>query len=301
MNHLTEKIKNSHQKICFLGFFVLLSFFIIFPVNWAEASDITSQTVINIVNKERVGKGLDDLSESSLLDKAALDKVNDMIKNDYFAHTSPGGTSSWYWFEKNGYDYKYAGENLAINFDNAEGQHEAWMKSETHRRNILNPNYQEIGVAVAQGKIDGQYVTLTVQLFGTTMTGIFSQNNKNPAFSDSYAKVAEYQSDVSSAKTENLIPAPEETKIVQLDLKNINIGHPVCQKGFCYFSENENASSLPSDFSRPVALILVISLIAAAIFLNTLLISREEHHNPFVAANTVMLIMVLTSIVLWGI
>ena len=90
-----------------------------------------------------------------------------MIKNDYFAHTSPQGISPWYWYDKDNYDYKYAGENLAINFLKAEDQQKAWMDSPTHRKNIFNPNYQEIGVAVAAGEINNQTAIITVQEFGT--------------------------------------------------------------------------------------------------------------------------------------
>ena len=89
-----------------------------------------------------------------------------MIKNDYFAHTSPAGINPWFWYEKDGYDYKYAGENLAINFLKAEDQHKAWMASPTHRKNILNDKYQEIGVAVDAGKINGQMAIIAVQEFG---------------------------------------------------------------------------------------------------------------------------------------
>jgi Fe2+ or Zn2+ uptake regulation protein len=105
------------------------------------------------------------------LDKIAADKLEDMVENNYFAHTSPKGINPWFWFEKNKYDYKYAGENLAINFMRVEDQHEAWMKSPTHKKNILNSNYKEIGIAVGAGEINGQMGIITVQEFGTLASG----------------------------------------------------------------------------------------------------------------------------------
>ncbi|MDQ1284307.1 MAG: hypothetical protein QG620_655 [Patescibacteria group bacterium] len=132
----------------------------------ALASEITSANVIRFVNESREAQGFSKLSEDGNLARAAQDKLDDMIKNNYFAHTSPSGTAPWHWFEKNKYDYRYAGENLAINFLTAEEQHKAWMNSPTHRKNILNANYQEIGVAVAAGEINGQTAIISVQEFG---------------------------------------------------------------------------------------------------------------------------------------
>ena len=89
-----------------------------------------------------------------------------MIDNNYFAHVSPQKKSPWYWIEKNEYDYTYAGENLAINFTNSEDQQKAWMDSPLHKKNILNPNYDEIGVAVKRGVVEGKETTVVVQMFG---------------------------------------------------------------------------------------------------------------------------------------
>jgi hypothetical protein len=133
----------------------------------AEAGEITAESVLGLVNQSRMLYGLKTLNENRLLMIAASDKMNDMFSHDYFAHTSPSGVTPWSWIEKNGYDYKYAGENLAIDFKSVEKEHNAWMNSTSHRKNILNPNYQEIGIAVGRGKIDGHDTILTVQMFGT--------------------------------------------------------------------------------------------------------------------------------------
>ena len=55
------------------------------------------------------------LAKSDMLQEAAEKKAQDMIENNYFAHTSPQGKTPWHWVEESGYDYRYAGENLAIN------------------------------------------------------------------------------------------------------------------------------------------------------------------------------------------
>jgi uncharacterized protein YkwD len=130
------------------------------------ASQISADSVLKLVNKSRESAGLSDLSFNDHLMSAAQDKLNDMIKNDYFAHTSPAGINPWHWFEKDGYNYQYAGENLAINFTTAEDEHKAWMNSPAHKKNILSPNFDEIGIAVGAGEMDGQMSIIAVQEFG---------------------------------------------------------------------------------------------------------------------------------------
>lgn len=161
-----------------------LFFLASFPV-WAK--EITSQSVIDLTNQSRQENNLLPFQEDETLKKVAQDKLEDMIKNHYFAHTSPDGKEPWFWFSKEKYDYKYAGENLAINFLEVEEQHKAWMESLTHRKNILNDKFQEIGVAVGAGEIDGQTSIIAVQEFGTLIDAknnlsgqeFFSANQKN--------------------------------------------------------------------------------------------------------------------------
>ena len=93
-----------------------------------------------------------------------------MLQEGYFNHVSPEGLSPWYWFQRQGYQYQYAGENLAIGFLNSNEVTRAWMKSPDHRENILNPHYQEMGLAVVKGNFQGQETTLVVQFFGKQMT-----------------------------------------------------------------------------------------------------------------------------------
>jgi hypothetical protein len=144
------------------------------------ASDIAPSSVISLVNQERAEANLAPLAENTKLSAAARAKANDMIKRDYFAHTSPAGVTPWQWIKQAGYRYKTAGENLAVNYTSAKEQHKAWMKSPTHRANILNPKYQEIGVAVVEGKIDGEESIVTVQMFGMPIAAVADQTAKTP-------------------------------------------------------------------------------------------------------------------------
>lgn len=131
-----------------------------------EAGGISTENVIKELNETRIFSGLPPLVKNEKLSKAAEEKIQDMVKKGYFEHTSPDGIEPWHWINKNGYAYTYAGENLAMDFKTAKLQQLAWMKSPTHRKNILNADFQEIGVAVGQGMIDGHMATITVQEFG---------------------------------------------------------------------------------------------------------------------------------------
>jgi hypothetical protein len=113
-----------------------------------------------------------------VLDESAKRKAEDMRDNQYFAHDSPDGVEPWYWFEKVGYDYVHAGENLAIYFDDSEEVVNAWMHSPLHKDNILKKEYTEIGVATVKGKYKGYDTVFVVQHFGT------------PSVSDSVQKIA---------------------------------------------------------------------------------------------------------------
>jgi len=132
----------------------------------ARASVFPAQSVVDLVNNDRIQQNLQPLKIDNELSEAAKEKAYDMFAHDYFAHTSPSGVTPWQWFEKNNYDYAYAGENLAINFTDAQSQQAALMASPAHRDNIVNPKYQDIGVAVVEGSMDGRQTILTVQEFG---------------------------------------------------------------------------------------------------------------------------------------
>lgn len=140
--------------------------FFVYP-NQAEMSRIFSGEIIELANQARKAEGLSPLRIDPILTQTAFQKGNDMLIREYFAHDSPDGKKPWMWIDKKKYDFVYAGENLALDFITSEGVHEAFMKSPGHRRNILNENYMDIGVAVINGTMFGKETDLLVQFFGT--------------------------------------------------------------------------------------------------------------------------------------
>ena len=132
----------------------------------AELSTITSARIVQLTNQERARTGLNELTVNDLLTEAARKKAQDMLDKDYFAHVSPSGVTPWFWMSKVSYSYQVAGENLAIDFVEAENVVAAWMVSPTHRDNILHPDYIETGVAALTGEFEGGTSTVVVHMFG---------------------------------------------------------------------------------------------------------------------------------------
>lgn len=132
--------------------------------------------VVTLLSNEERGKAhLGNLKVSTELTLAAEKKAEDMISRGYFAHFTPDGRAPWDFIKESGYEYEYAGENLAINFSESEDVTEAWMNSPTHRANILNNHYTEIGVAAIKGKVDGKESVFVVQMFGSPKSKSFSK------------------------------------------------------------------------------------------------------------------------------
>lgn len=155
---------------------------LLLPYNLAQTSAITAENIISFTNQSRTDYDLPALRDSPKLSVAALNKARDMMGKGYFAHFSPDGVSPWFWIQQAGYDYSYAGENLAIRFTTAEGVNAAWLASAAHRANILSKNFSEIGVAVVTGEFGTEGVaTLVVQMFGTPAAETVSAKTETPA------------------------------------------------------------------------------------------------------------------------
>lgn len=136
------------------------------PTSLVSSFEINPGNIISLTNEARKQFNLNALKESSVLAKAAQAKAEDMLLNGYFAHNSPGGKTPWQFLENAGYNYFSAGENLAINFEDANSLEQAWMASPKHKANILKSEFEEIGIGVAKGEYFGKQATFVVQMFG---------------------------------------------------------------------------------------------------------------------------------------
>jgi len=174
--------KNNHRALIlrpsFLGIFIaiyllnqsiLSSLTALKPGILGYSSEITAGKVLSQTNSERQKLGLPILQYNDTLSQSATAKAQDMFANNYWAHNSPQGKAPWDFFKSAGYKYSIAGENLAKDFYDTDGLIKAWMNSPTHRENIVNTKYQEIGIGVVNGILNGVKTTLVVQHFGTPL------------------------------------------------------------------------------------------------------------------------------------
>jgi hypothetical protein len=130
-------------------------------------ANVTADILVDLTNETRVAHDDAPLVRNATLDKAATLKGDDMSSYGYFSHNSPTGVTPWHWFQEAGYNFLYAGENLAINFIDATEVRDAWLASPTHRANLLDTRFKEIGMATISGIYQGEPTIYVVQLFGT--------------------------------------------------------------------------------------------------------------------------------------
>ena len=129
-------------------------------------STILPAVIVELTNEERIDESLGTLTVNAKLTEAANLKAAHMAEHEYFAHYSPAGVSPWHWFDEAAYSFIHAGENLAVHFTDSADVVEGWMNSPTHKANIMNGNYTEIGIGTAKGEYKGYSTVYVVQLFG---------------------------------------------------------------------------------------------------------------------------------------
>jgi len=257
--------------VIFAKFFITAALFISYPSPTAFA-EITSRQIIELANQSRQEAGLPPLSENFILDRAAMQKAQDMLNRDYFNHEDPDGNTPWYWLKDNGYLYSYAGENLAMNFVKSESVHQAWMNSESHRANILNPNYQEIGIGVLEGELQGKKTTVLVQFFGTT----FAQKQ---GVDYSFASSLEQGTPLSTELTEGTAQPQFKGKEVVVTLKS-EPEHSLLSKFAAYTKE----------------FYWVILALLSLLLLINILVKIKVQHKSIIVQTILVLILIATMI-----
>jgi len=169
-NHQPHILKR-RAVFLILGFVLIVEILFLIQMLWIIPhtnifSAVLSNVLVDLTNIDRQNNNILALQTNPLLEKAAMMKAKDMAQSNYFSHTSPSGKTPWQWLDEVGYNYKYAGENLAVNFYESVDVEKAWMNSAGHRKNILNSNYAEIGIAVVVGNYKNNQAIFVVQYFG---------------------------------------------------------------------------------------------------------------------------------------
>lgn len=104
--------------------------------------------VLRLVNQERANAGLSALTTNSTITSAANKRAQEIVQS--FSHTRPNGTSFSTVLKEYGVSYRTSGENIAYGQKSPQEVVTGWMNSPGHRANILNANFNTIGIGVYQ-------------------------------------------------------------------------------------------------------------------------------------------------------
>lgn len=145
-------------------------------------TDLTPSEIIRLTNQARKEAGLSELRTDPRLSRAAQAKAEHMRETGVFEHYYQTDTAEnvdpWQFITESGYSYSYAGENLGRDYFTSQSLLDAWIESPTHRANLLNPNYQDIGVAVLEGEyLEREESVLVVQLFAAPIEVLVEESD----------------------------------------------------------------------------------------------------------------------------
>ncbi|MCV0369485.1 CAP domain-containing protein [Filomicrobium sp.] len=143
--------------------------------------------IIEMTNAYRAKNSLGAVHRNAALDKAARAYAEYLSRTNTFAHDADGRQPSAR-AEAAGYTYCQIAENLAMALDSrgfttsalANQAVEGWIKSPSHRKNLLAPYVKEIGVAVTRVP-DKHPKYVSVQLFGRPTSEMYAFRISNRA------------------------------------------------------------------------------------------------------------------------
>ncbi len=118
----------------------------------AYSTEMSRSNLLTATNTERNAVGASSLTINDKLNASAQAKANDMVSRDYWAHNTPEGQEPWIFIDAQGYMYTKAGENLAYGFSSSNSTITGWMNSPSHKANLLDTSFQEVGFGFANSE-----------------------------------------------------------------------------------------------------------------------------------------------------
>lgn len=134
----------------------------------AFATDVSINGLLAATNSQRDLNNRSNLTINKALNDAAQAKANDMVARDYWSHITPDGKEPWIFIDGAGYKYLKAGENLAYGFSDSDSVVSGWMNSPSHKANLLDSEFSEVGFGFANSNNfngDGKE-TVVVAMYG---------------------------------------------------------------------------------------------------------------------------------------
>ena len=256
------------------------------------SSSISAESILQFTNQKRSELGLSGLRLDGQLSEAARKKANDMFNRDYWAHVTPTGEQPWSFITSTGYTYLYAGENLARDFGDPQAVVDAWMASASHRDNLLNSNYNDIGIAVESGDLGGVQTTLVVQMFGTRR--VATSPSQLAGSSTETNDLAE-----APTLTPTAAASPTPVAVVASDGKGVDVEN---FNGVNLGEENVAGTQLswlsPFEVSKAIGLAVVL-LLGTALVIDEV-VMRQRHLGRIAGRSWAHLMFLLMTIgILW--
>lgn len=167
---------------------IILSLFISFwqpssSGTLAYATNVSAASLLASTNTQRTNNGVPSLKLNDKLSAAAQAKANHMVAHNYWSHVTPDGQEPWVFIQNAGYSYNKAGENLAYGFASSADTVAGWMNSPTHKANMLDKAFTEVGFGFANGSNfndDGQQ-TVVVAMYGQPQVLATAAPSSQPA------------------------------------------------------------------------------------------------------------------------
>lgn len=150
------------------------------------------QAMLVLINQERIAAGVAPLQFNTTLNAAAEDHSENMLINNIFSHTGFDGSTARERMTDAGYVFSgtnASGENIAYQSergllgidDDVRDLHDGLMNSPGHRANILNPNFEEIGIGIEEGLFTDGGATFSAVM--VTQNFALTQATGNPVIS----------------------------------------------------------------------------------------------------------------------
>lgn len=189
----------------------------------SEASEV-ELLMLALINEERTSRGLDRLTINNALNETAEDHSQWMLDNDIFNHTGVGGSNHFDRIAAGDYELEGAfrtAENIGWQSergsegiaDDVRNIHASLMASPGHRDNILNPDFEDIGIGIERSDFRGFDGIMITQNFGRTdaISDTPEQESAPVVVSEIVAPVV-----VAPVVTEEMTPVVEEAMPVEV-------------------------------------------------------------------------------------
>lgn len=120
------------------------------PTSDIQLDPAAETAIFNLVNNERKSRGLSTLRVHIRIRRVARAHSQDMYQKGYFAHRNRDGMDPFDRMADGGVVFTFAGENLAM-APTIDLVHQGLMNSPGHKKNILSPDFTDLGIGVYQG------------------------------------------------------------------------------------------------------------------------------------------------------